>query len=62
MHIPYAVGKEYPPIILVNRMMKGYPYHEGMDIPIEELIGYVDSPALSAEDVWYTRRNRYGGS
>lgn len=62
MHIPYAVGKEYPPIILVNRMMRGYPYQEGMDIPIEELIGYVDSPALSAEDVWYTRHNQYSGN
>lgn len=29
MYIPYAVGKEYPPIILINRMMRGYPYREG---------------------------------
>ena len=39
-----------PPIILINRMMRGYPYREGMDIPIEELIGCADSPALSTED------------
>ena len=50
MHIPYAVGKEYPPIILINRMMRGYPYREGMDIPIEELIGCADNPTLSTED------------
>ena len=62
MHIPYAVGKEYPPLILVDRMMRGYPYREGMDIPMEELIGYVDSPALSPEDVWYTRHNQYSGN
>ena len=46
MHIPYAVGKEWPPLILIERMMRGYPYREGMDIPIEELIGYADAPAL----------------
>lgn len=51
MHIPYAVGKEWPPLILIERMMRGYPYREGMDIPIEELIGCADSPALSAEDM-----------
>lgn len=46
MHILYAVGKEWPPLILIERMMRGYPYREGMDIPIEELIGYADAPAL----------------
>lgn len=51
MYIPYAVGKEYPPIILINRMMRGYPYHEGMDIPIEELIGCADNNTLSTEDM-----------
>ena len=50
MYIPYAVCKEYPPIILINRMMRGYPYREGMDISIEELIGCADSPALSTKD------------
>lgn len=51
MYIPYAVGKEYPPVILINRMMRGYPYREGMDIPIEELIGCADNPTLSTEDM-----------
>ena len=50
MHIPYAVGKEWPPLILIERMMRGYPYREGMDIPIEELIGCADNPTLSTED------------
>lgn len=40
MVIPYNVGHEWPPLILIERMMHGLPWYPGMDIPEEELVRY----------------------
>lgn len=40
MVILYNVGHEWPPLILIERMMHGLPWYPGMDIPEEELVRY----------------------
>ena len=57
MVIPYNIGHEQPPLILIKRMMCGLPWYPGMDIPEEELIGYT-SPAVIDEQKLFNTRMR----
>lgn len=55
MVIPYNVGHEWPPLILIERMMRGLPWYPGMDIPEEELVRYTPTASISEQRLFNTR-------
>ena len=56
MVIPYNVGHEWPPLVLIERMMRGLPWYPGMDIPDEEEpANYAPTISVNEQKLFNTR-------